>query len=229
MSITVNGRTVLPLIEECVDYRFITEQVNGKTYKFVEGIFLQSQVKNRNGRVYPLDVMENEVNRYLREMVETNRAVGELGHPDGPTINPERVSHKITELKREGNDYLGKAKILGTPFGKIVKTFLDEDVKFGVSSRGVGSLQRRGGVDYVQNDFILATAADIVMDPSAPDAFVRGIMENREFIFADGLIQEAKLDTWKKSIKDASLNRLQETKLAAYGEFLRELDDKFKF
>lgn len=229
MSITVNGRKVLPLIEECVDYRFITEKVNGKEYKFVEGIFLQSQLKNRNGRVYPLDVMENEVNRYMREMVETNRAVGELGHPDGPTINPERVSHKITELNRDGNNYHGKAKILGTPFGKIVKTFLDEDVKFGVSSRGVGSLQRRGGVDYVQNDFILATAADIVMDPSAPDAFVRGIMENKEYIFADGLIQEASLDKWKKRIKSATSNTLQEAKLTAFGEFLQELDNKFKF
>jgi hypothetical protein len=229
MLITVNGKELCPLIEECVDYRFFTESVNGKEYKFVEGVFLQAQVKNRNGRLYPLDVMENEVNRYMREMVETNRAVGELGHPDGPTINPERVSHKIVGLTRDGNNYQGKAKILGTPFGKIVRTFLDEEVKFGVSSRGVGSLQRRGGVDYVQPDFILATAADIVMDPSAPDAFVRGIMENKEYIFANGMIQEAKMEKWKKEIKSASLNRLQEAKLTAYGEFLKELDNKFKF
>jgi hypothetical protein len=225
----VNGIEVQPLIEECLDYRFLTETVGGKEYKFVEGVFLQSQVKNRNGRVYPLDVMENEVNRYVREMVETKRAVGELGHPDGPTINPERVSHKITAITRDGNNYLGKAKILNTPFGKIVRTFLDEDVKFGVSSRGVGSLQRRGGVDYVQPDFILATAADIVMDPSAPDAFVRGIMESKEYIFADGLILESKIEAWKNAIKSASRKSLHETELRTYGEFLRDLDNKFKF
>jgi hypothetical protein len=227
--VTVNGIKMEPLIEECLDYRFLTEEVNGKAYKFVEGIFLQSQMKNRNGRFYPLEIMENEVNRYIREMVESNRAVGELGHPDGPTINPERVSHKIVELKRDGNNFHGKAQILGTPFGKIVKTFLDEDVKFGVSSRGVGSLQRRGGVDYVQSDFILATAADIVMDPSAPDAFVRGIMENKEYIYADGLILEANIEKWKKDIRTASSKNLQETEINAFREFISEVNDRFKF
>lgn len=229
MSITVNGKQVIPLIEECVDYRFITETVDGKQYNFVEGIFLQSQIKNRNGRIYPLEILENEVNRYVREMVETNRAVGELGHPDGPTINPERVSHKIVKLVRDGNNFYGKARVLNTPFGKIVKTFLEEDVKFGVSSRGVGSLQRRGGVDYVQNDFILATAADIVMDPSAPDAFVRGLMENKSYIFADGLIKECSIDKWKKQIRTATSNSLREVKITAFQEFLNELDGKFKF
>lgn len=234
--VIVDGSEVDVLIEQCLDYRFLKEDIilneaTGEKKKayFVEGVFLQSQVKNRNGRIYPVDVMGTEVDRYVREMVERNRAVGELGHPDGPTINPERVSHKIVNLMRDGNNFIGKARISNTPFGKIAQVFLDEEIQFGVSSRGIGTLRRQSGADYVQPDFRLATAADIVMDPSAPDAFVRGIMENKEYILADGLIQEASLDKWKRAIKSASMNRLHEAEVKAYGEFLSELDSKFKF
>jgi len=229
-EVSVNGKKVPVLIEQCLDYKFLTEEgPKGKKFHVIEGIFLQSQVKNRNGRIYPLDVMDNEVNRYVREMVEVNRAVGELGHPEGPTINPERVSHKIVSLTRDGNNYIGRARVSNSPFGKIVQNFLEEEIQFGVSSRGVGSLSRRGGVDYVQPDFLLATAADIVLDPSAPEAFVHGIMENKEYILADGIIQESLLYKWKKEIKAASLISLHEAEIKAYGEFLGELDKKFRF
>jgi hypothetical protein len=172
--------------------------------------------------------MEPEVQRYTNEMVLKNRAVGELGHPEGPTINPERISHKIISLIQSGNDYIGKARISNSPFGKIVQNFLDEEIQFGVSSRGIGTLRRISGIDMVQNDFRLSTAADIVMDPSAPDAFVRGVMESREYLLADGLIQESSIDKWKKAIKSATKNSLNEISLCTYRDFLIELDNHFK-
>jgi len=219
---------MIPLIEECIEYRFLTEELNGRRYHIVEGIFLQQEIPNKNRRKYSKDVMEPEVNRYINEMVIKNRAVGELGHPEGPTINPERISHKIISLIQDNNNYIGKARVSNSPFGKIVQNFLDEEIVFGVSSRGIGTLKRNNGIDMVQHDFRLSTAADIVMDPSAPDAFVRGVMEGKEYIFADGLIQEASLNKWKKAIKSASKNSLHETELKAYGDFLAELDNSLK-
>lgn len=226
--VTVNGTEMNMLIEACDDFQFLTEDFNGKKFHMVEGVFLQQNIKNRNNRFYTPDVMQMEVGRYTREMVDRNRAVGELGHPEGPTINPERISHRIVSLRQDGNNYIGKARVSNSPFGKIVQNFLEEDIQFGVSSRGVGSLRRINGADQVQPDFRLATAADIVMDPSAPDAFVRGIMENKEYILADGAIQEAKLDTWKKAIHNAGTKNLREAEIKAYGDFLNQLDKKFK-
>lgn len=229
MPITLNGKTVQPLIESCIDFEFLKEEKDGKLNHYIHGIFLQQEIKNKNNRHYPKDVMWNEVNRYRRDMIDTHRAVGELGHPTSPSINPERVSHKILSLEQDGNNYIGKARISNSPYGKIVQNFLDEEIKFGVSSRGVGSIRRVNGSDQVQPDFLLATAADVVMDPSAPDAFVRGIMENKEYIFADGFILEAKIDKWKKSIKKATLNNLKESEIKAYREFMVSLDEAFKF
>lgn len=225
---TFNGEQAEILIESCYNFSFLTEEVNGKKYHLVEGVFLQQEMVNKNRRKYRADIMEPEVNRYINEMVNRNRAVGELGHPEGPTINPERVSHKIISLMKDGNNYLGRARVSNSPFGKIVQNFLDEEILFGVSSRAIGTLRRTNGIDEVQKDFRLATAADIVMDPSAPDAFVRGVMENKEYIFADGLIQEANLDKWKKAIKSASLSSLHEAELSAYRDFLDGLDKTFK-
>jgi hypothetical protein len=228
MSTTFNGASAEILIESCDSFQFITEDLNGKRYHVVEGVFLQQEIANKNKRKYSKEVMEPEVNRYINEMIGRNRAVGELGHPDGPTINPERVSHKITSLIKDGNNYVGKARISNSPFGKIVQNFLEEEILFGVSSRGIGTLRKINGIDMVQSDFRLATAADIVFDPSAPDAFVHGVMENKEYIFADGLIQEANLDKWKKAIKSASMNNLHEVEIKTYSEFLTELDGCFK-
>jgi len=225
---TFNGIESEILIESCDDFTFLTEELNGKKYHMIEGVFLQQEIKNKNNRKYTASVMEPEVNRYINEMIGKNRAVGELGHPEGPTINPERISHKIVSLIQDKNNYIGRARISNSPFGKIVQNFLDEDIQFGVSSRAIGTLRRVNGVDLVQSDFRISTAADIVMDPSAPDAFVRGIMENREYLFADGLIQEANLDKWKRAIKSASISSLHETEITAYRDFLVELDRSFK-
>ena len=225
---TFNGIESEILIESCDDFTFLTEELNGKKYHMIEGVFLQQEIKNKNNRKYTASVMEPEVNRYINEMIGKNRAVGELGHPEGPTINPERISHKIVSLIQDKNNYIGRARISNSQFGKIVQNFLDEDIQFGVSSRAIGTLRRVNGVDLVQSDFRISTAADIVMDPSAPDAFVRGIMENREYLFADGLIQEANLDKWKRAIKSASISSLHETEITAYRDFLVELDRSFK-
>jgi hypothetical protein len=193
----------------------------GKAY-FIQGVFLQANLQNRNGRVYPLDILEKEVARYNQAYVSQNRALGELGHPDGPTINMERTSHLIKELYREGNNFIGKAKILDTPYGKIVKALIDEGVKVGVSSRGMGSLKETsGGVQEVQDDFYLATAADIVADPSAPAAFVQGIMENKEWAFIDGILTEQKLDQVRKTVKTASRKQIEETMLKEFSKLLR--------
>ncbi len=166
--------------EEVSNAEYLVEETNGKKDYKIRGIFLQSNMKNRNGRVYPKDILENEVTRYNKEFINKKRAFGELGHPDGPTVNLERVSHMITKLHPDGNNFIGEAKIMNTPYGKIVKGLIDEGAQLGVSSRGMGSLIQRNGANYVKDDFYLATAADIVADPSAPDAFVEGIMENKE-------------------------------------------------
>lgn len=195
----------------------------GKTY-FIEGVFLQSNLKNRNGRMYPESVMDKEVQRYAEEYVSKNRAYGELGHPDTPTINLDRVSHLITNLRKEGTNYIGKAKILDTPMGQIAKGLLDGGANLGVSSRALGSLKTNNeGVQIVQDDFMLSTAADIVADPSAPDAFVRGIMENKEWTFVDGKFVEKHIDEVKRVIRQTSSRNLEEAKILAFQKFLSKI------
>jgi hypothetical protein len=195
----------------------------GKEY-FIEGIFLQSELKNRNGRMYPESVMDNEVNRYIKESVDKNRAYGELGHPDTPSINLDRVSHMIVSLRKEGTNYIGKAKILETPMGQIARGLLDGGANLGVSSRALGSLQTNNeGVQIVQDDFMLSTAADIVADPSAPDAFVRGIMESKEWVFVDGKFVEQHIEEAQRSIRKASSRNLEEAKIYAFQKFLSKI------
>jgi hypothetical protein len=195
----------------------------GKEY-FIEGIFLQSELKNRNGRMYPESVMDNEVGRYIKESVEKNRAYGELGHPDTPSINLDRVSHMIVSLRKEGTNYIGKAKILETPMGQIARGLLDGGANLGVSSRALGSLQTNNeGVQIVQDDFMLSTAADIVADPSAPDAFVRGIMESKEWVFVDGKFVEQHIEEAQRSIRKASSRNLEEAKIYAFQKFLSKI------
>ena len=187
---------------------------------------LQTEVKNKNGRIYPKEVMQKEVKRYNKEYVDQNRAYGELGHPEGPTINLERTSHLITSLKEDGNNFVGKAKILSTPMGEIVKNLLNDGARLGVSSRGMGSLKAsnaKGGVQMVQSDFQLATAADIVADPSAPDAFVDGVMEGVEWIWDNGVIKAQKIEEYKHSIQRAKTQKLQEVKLNVFNDFLKNL------
>lgn len=202
----------------------VEDKGNGKKNYFIEGIFLQGNLKNRNNRMYSTDLLNKEVSRYSNEYVKENRAFGELGHPSGPTINLERVSHMIKSLTKEGNNFIGKAKIMDTPYGNIVKNLMDEGAKLGVSSRGMGSLQlNKEGIQEVQDDFFLATAADIVADPSAPDAFVRGIMEGVEWIWDRGILKASKLDEIKSSIKKAPSRRLEEAKINAFKSFLNSL------
>ena len=209
--------------EEIQDAEYLVENVNGQKKYKIKGVFLQSDIKNRNGRVYPKQVMMKEVNRYTEQFVNKNRAFGELGHPDGPTVNLERVSHMITKLTQDGANYYGEAKIMNTPYGKIVKGLIDEGAQLGVSSRGLGSLEQRNGANYVKSDFMLATAADIVADPSAPNAFVQGIMENKEWICDNGRMIERDIDAWKREIKDASSKKLEEKKLQIFNKFLKNL------
>lgn len=210
--------------EELTNTDFLVEDDNGKKNYFIEGIFMQSNIKNRNGRRYPLDVMTNEVKRYDKENIKKNRAFGELGHPDGPTINLERVSHMITNLEMDGENVRGKAKIMDTPYGKIVKNLMDEGATLGVSSRGMGSLkQGRDGSSEVQGDFYLATAADIVADPSAPDAFVNGVMESKEWVWDNGIIKEVNINSYKKAIQNARMDDLEKTKLKVFENFLAKL------
>lgn len=195
----------------------------GKTY-FIEGVFLQSELQNRNGRMYPEKVMDKEVGRYIKEYVEKNRAYGELGHPDTPSINLDRVSHLIVDLRKEGTNYIGKAKILDTPMGQIAKGLLDGGANLGVSSRALGSLQmNKEGVNVVQDDFMLSTAADIVADPSAPDAFVRGIMESKEWVFVDGKFVEKNIEEVKSYIRKTSSVNLEEAKIHAFQHFLSKI------
>lgn len=195
----------------------------GKTY-FIEGVFLQSNLKNRNGRMYPESIMDKEVKRYAEEYVSKNRAYGELGHPDTPSINLDRVSHLIVDLRKEGTNYIGKAKILDTPMGQIAKGLLDGGANLGVSSRALGSLKSNNeGIQIVQDDFMLSTAADIVADPSAPDAFVRGIMESKEWVFIDGQFVEKNIDEVKRTIRQSSSRNLEEAKILAFQKFLTKI------
>ena len=208
------------LITEVNDnVNLITEEVNGEKQYHIDGIFMQAEQKNRNGRVYPQKTLMKEVQRYNNEYVKTNRAMGELGHPDGPQLNLERVSHLIKELRVDGNDIYGRAKILDTPYRKIVKDLVKEGVKIGVSSRGMGSLKQVNGVNEVQEDFNLA-AVDIVADPSAPDAFVEGIMEGKEWVWENGILTARRIESYKKQIKSASKSNLEEAKLYAFADFL---------
>ena len=214
----------MKLITESIDAEYIVEEKNGKKDYKIRGIFLQSEIKNRNGRVYPKETLAKEVSRYNREFVEQKRAFGELGHPDGPTVNLERVSHMITNLYPDGNNFIGEAKIMDTPYGKIVKNLIDEGAKLGVSSRGMGSLERsRSGEARVGNDFYLATAADIVADPSAPDAFVEGIMEGKEWIWDNGVIKEKDIEEYKQYIKEAKRLKIAEAKAEVFSKFLKGL------
>ena len=192
----------MKLISESIeDIEYITEDdAEGKKKVSIRGVFLQAEVKNRNGRIYPMAVLEKEVSRYNKEYVNKNRAFGELGHPDGPTVNLERVSHMITKLHPDGKNFIGEAKILDTPYGKIVKNLINEGAKLGVSSRGMGSLEPRRGAQVVKDDFYLATAADIVADPSAPNAFVEGIMEGKEWVWQNGVVKEMDIAAYKKEL-----------------------------
>jgi hypothetical protein len=209
--------------EEIQDAQYLVEETNGKKSYKIKGIFLQSDLKNRNGRVYPKQVLEQEVARYNREFINKKRAFGELGHPDGPTVNLERVSHMITSLTPDGKNFIGEAKIMDTPYGKIVKGLIDEGAQLGVSSRGMGSIIQRNGANYVKDDFYLATAADIVADPSAPDAFVEGIMESKEWVWDNGKLVEKDIEAWKREIKEAKQRKLDEVKLKVFESFLGKL------
>ena len=211
--------------EEIESVEFIVEERNGKKNMFIEGIFLQGNLKNRNGRMYPMETLRKEVQRYNENHVQSGRALGELGHPDGPTVNLDRVSHKIVSLKENGSNFIGKAKILSTPMGKIAESLISEGVKLGVSSRGIGSLkQTREGVNIVGDDFMLSTAADIVADPSAPDAFVSGIMEGKEWIWEGGILREQLAERTQQRINTlVSQKRLEEHKLELFNNFLSNL------
>jgi hypothetical protein len=211
------------ITENIEDINVLVEETAGKKHLYIEGVFLQSEVKNRNGRVYPFNVLNREVQRYTEQYVKTGRALGELGHPDGPSVNLDRVSHRIVELRSQGSDFYGKARILETPMGNIAKSLLEEGVKLGVSSRGMGSLEERNGTNYVRDDFMLATAADIVADPSAPDAFVDGIMEGKEWIWENGILREHQIAKYHRYISESNRKNLEERKLKAFGHFLSNL------
>ena len=213
------------ITEEIEQVEVIVENRNGKKNLYIEGVFLQSEMKNRNGRMYPKQTLMREVGRYNENFVEKGRALGELGHPDGPTVNLDRVSHKIVSLKESGNNFIGKAKILITPMGKIASNLLGEGVKLGVSSRGVGSLQKtREGINVVGEDFTLATAADIVADPSAPDAFVDGIIEGKDWVWDGGILRERlATKTYKQINTLVDQNKLDEKKLSVFEDFLANL------
>lgn len=214
----------MKLIRETVeDVNLLVEEKEGKKKYFIEGIFLQSELQNRNGRIYPKSVLEREVHRYVKDYVNENRAVGELGHPDTPNINLDRVSHKIVSLKEDGNNYIGKALILDTNYGKTVQSLLDGGVRLGVSSRGMGSLKPMKEAQMVQDDYYLATAADIVADPSAPDAFVSGLMENKEWVWNNGIIQEADIAKLRQDILGATRKNLEEVTLRNFENFLKKL------
>ena len=216
--------TLKLISEEIQDVEYITEQKdNGKKNYKIKGIFMQADIKNRNGRVYPMEVLEKEVRRYTKENIAQKRAFGELGHPEGPTINLERASHMITSLKPDGKNFIGEAKVLSTPMGEIVKNLMDEGAKLGVSSRGMGSLNQKNGANYVRNDFYLATAADIVADPSAPNAFVEGIMEGKEWVWNNGLLQEQEVARIKDEMEQNIRSRKANYQALAFAKFLKNL------
>jgi hypothetical protein len=207
--------------------KILKEEKNGERTYFIEGVFLQADLKNKNGRVYPLSIMEREVQRYVNEYVAKNRAYGELNHPQGPTINLDKVSHMIKEIRQQGTDFYGKAKVLDTPMGKIVKNLIDEGANLGVSSRGIGSLKSMDGADVVQDDFMLATAADIVADPSAPSAFVRGIMEGVEWVKDGDVIKPVQVKEYRKQVDEAyaSRDRARKEKIALqlFEDFMKKV------
>ena len=213
------------ITEEISSVKFITEGKGAKKKMYIEGVFLQGEIKNRNGRMYPVTTLAKEVGRYNESFVQKGRALGELGHPDGPTVNLDRVSHKITSLRQEGNNFIGKAQLLDTPMGKIAKSLIGEGVTLGVSSRGIGSLKEdRDGIKVVGEDFQLATAADIVADPSAPDAFVNGIMEGKEWVWEGGSLREQLIEKTEKAINTlVDQKRLEEHKLDLFNNFLLNL------
>ena len=212
------------ITEQNNDIEVLTEEKDGKKSTYIKGVFLQTEITNRNGRMYKFDTMNREVSKYNEEFVNRGRALGELGHPEGPTLNLDRVSHKIVELYPEGTNFIGKAKLMDTPMGKIAKSLLDEGVQLGVSSRGLGSIKKEGNCSVVADDFILSTAADIVADPSAPDAFVEGIYEGREWVTVDGKIKEQQIEAIKAAIDNAPTpQELQERKISAFAAFLRSI------
>ena len=214
----------MKLITETIeDVQILTEERNGKKLLYIEGVFLQGAIKNRNGRMYPFEVLNREVERYNEEYVRTKRALGELGHPDGPTINLDRVSHRITDLRAEGNNFIGKAQILDTPMGNIAKSLLGEGVQLGVSSRGMGSIEKREDVAVVRDDFMLTTAADIVADPSAPDAFVNGIMEGKEWVWDNGILKEREVAKYQRYMDGASRRDMEARTLKVFEDFLGKL------
>lgn len=212
------------IAEQIQDVQYLKEEdEKGKSNYKIKGIFLQGNIKNRNGRVYPVEVLEKEVNRYNKEFVDENRAYGELGHPDGPTVNLERVSHMVTSLKRDGDNFVGEAKIMSTPMGKIVENIMDDGGKLAVSSRGMGSLEQKKGANYVKDDFYLATAADIVADPSAPQAFVEGIMEGREWVWNNGILKEVEIAEIQEDIERNIRSRNAKYQALAFAKFLKKL------
>ena len=216
--------TVKLFSEAVENVEYICEaQENGPKKYSIRGPFMQAEVKNRNGRVYPMEVLSKEVEKYNKNFVQQNRAFGELGHPDGPTVNLERVSHRITSLRPDGQNFIGEAKIMDTPMGKIVKNLMDEECKLGVSSRGMGSLDERGGAKYVRDDFYLATAADIVADPSAPNAFVEGIMEGKEWVWNNGALIESELVELMRKFDVKQRNRDAKLESLAFARFLKKL------
>ena len=212
----------MKLITETIEDIEVLTEANtsgGKNYK-IRGVFMQADIKNRNGRVYPVETLAKEVARYTKEFINKKRAFGELGHPDGPTVNLERVSHMITSLKPEGKNFIGEAKVMDTPYGKIVKNLIDEGAQLGVSSRGMGSIQQSQGRNVVGKDFYLATAADIVADPSAPDAFVEGIMENKEWVWDNGILKSMEVEQYKEEIERTRRNKLAEVKANIFKDFI---------
>tara|TARA_R100000773_G_C4208868_1_gene108960 strand:+ start:254 stop:898 length:645 start_codon:yes stop_codon:yes gene_type:complete len=214
----------MKLITETIeDVQVITEGKGDNKKLYIEGVFLQSELKNRNGRMYPFSVLQKEVNRYNEEYIKTSRALGELGHPDGPTVNLDRVSHRIVSLEEDGTNFRGKAQILDTPMGKIASSLLGEGVKLGVSSRGMGSIDKREDCNVVMDDFMLATAADIVADPSAPDAFVNGIMEGKEWAWDNGILKETKVAKYQSYMNNATRKNLEERTLRVFEDFLSGL------
>ena len=214
----------MKLITETIeDVQVITEGKGDSKKLYIEGVFLQSELKNRNGSMYPFQVLQKEVNRYNEEYIKTSRALGELGHPDGPTVNLDRVSHRIVSLAEDGTNFRGKAQILDTPMGKIASSLLGEGVKLGVSSRGMGSIDKREDCNVVMDDFMLATAADIVADPSAPDAFVNGIMEGKEWAWDNGILKETKVAKYQSYMNNATRRNLEERTLRVFEDFLSGL------
>ena len=206
------------------EVEYITEeQENGKKNFKLKGVFMQAEIKNRNGRVYPMNVLEKEVERYNKEFIEQNRAYGELGHPEGPTVNLDKVSHMVTSLKPDGKNFIGEAKVMSTPMGEIVKNIMDDGGKLAVSSRGMGSLEQKNGTNYVKNDFYLATAADIVADPSAPQAFVQGIMEGKEWIWNNGVLKEVDVAEIQEDIERNIRSRNANYQALAFAKFLKKL------